>query len=521
LKTGIVPSSTSLRWMRTKFILPFLLLLTTCSLAQVRQVRFEIPLTEGQTEPYRTVSLQKQGLLLYASFVADGQAALEVTRIDTTFKELWKGYIKLERGLNLYYATFFQDRVFMLLKDRYNPLAEFQILSIFVESGNYVVRNVKTLIPFIPTHFLVTTEAALIGGHFNYRPLVMYYNFNLGQSKILPGFFNDVGELDQMRTDDEGNIDIVVSGKNMTKRRTLWIRSYDRNGDLSKTIVLQPDEDKNLIYGRTLSKPNGEQVVCGVYGRYTEYSRGIFIAAIDPYGEYKITYYNFGDLERFFSYMKAKRERRVKDRIARRKVHGKKLRFNYRVMVNELVPYGDNQFVMLGEAFYPHYSYGSTSSRIMGGGYYPYRTAIIPASRGDLVFDGYQYTHAVVIGFDADGKLRWDNSFEINDVKTMQLQQFVRILPQEGKIALLYLYDNVIRSKIIKDSEVLEGKSYDPLSTSFKDDVVKDRDTQQTKLEYWFDDVFYASGIQQIRNVRDAGVHISRRVFFINKIEYK
>lgn len=521
MKNGHVPSSTSLRWMHTKFILPFLFLLTTCALAQVRQVRFEMPLIPGQNEPYRTVSLQKDGLLLFGSVVADGSAALEVIRIDTTFKEVWKGFVKVDGGLSLYFATFYKDRVFMLLKDRFNPVSEFQILSIFVDNGNYTIRNVKTLIPFIPTHFLVTSEAALIGGHFNYRPLVLYHSFNLNQSKILPGFFNEPGELDQLRTDDEGNIDIVVSGKTMTKRRSLLIRTYDRFGDLTKTIILQPDEDKNLIYGRALTKPDGQQVVCGVYGRYTEYSRGIFIAAINPYGEYQISYYNFADLQRFFNYMKAKREQRVKDRIARRKIRGKKLRFNYRIMVNELVAYGDDQFVMLGEAFYPHYSYGPPMSRTLMGGPNAMQRAMLQGNRGDLVFDGFQYTHAVVIGFDKDGKLRWDNSFEINDVRTMQLQQYVKILAQEKKIAMLYLYDNTIRSKVVSDSHVIEGKAYDQLSTAFKDDLVKDRDTQQTKLEYWYDDVFYATGIQQIRNKRDAGVNISRRVFFINKIEYK
>lgn len=480
-----------------------------------------MPLLQGQTDPYHTVSLQEHGILLYGSVVADGEAALEVIRLDTAFREVWKGFIKMEHGLNLHHAVFFRDRVYMLLKDRMNPLSEFRIMWLFIDSGNYVVRNVKTLLPFIPTHFQITPEAALIGGHFNYRPLVLYYNFNSAHAKILPGFFNEVGALDQLRTDADGNIDIVVSGKSMTRRMSLWIRSYDRFGDLLKTIVLQPDDDKNLIYGRTLTKPGGEQVVCGVYGRYTEYSRGIFIAAINPYGEYKITYYNFADLERFFNYMKARREKRIKERIARRKVRGKKIRFNYRIMVNELVPFGDNQFVMLGEAFYPHYSYNNSPIRFMNGyNYYPTRSSI-PTSRGDLIFDGYQYTHAVVIGFSNNGKLAWDNSFEINDVRTMQLQQFVKIVPQDNKITLLYLYDNVIRSKIIKDSEVLEGKSYDPLSTAFKDDLVKDRDTRSTRLEYWYDDVFYATGIQQIRNLRDAGVDVSRKVFFINKIEYK
>jgi hypothetical protein len=141
--------------------------------------------------------------------------------------------------------------------------------------------------------------------------------------------------------------------------------------------------------------------------------------------------------------------------------------------------------------------------------------------RGDLVFDGYQYTHAVVIGFDKNGNLTWDNSFEINDVRTMNLEQFVKIHPEKKRISLLYLFDNVIRSKVIQGSEVLEGKSYDQLRIDSPDDFVRERDTQQTKLDYWYGDVFYASGIQHIRKKNDQSGGISRRVFFINKIAYK
>jgi hypothetical protein len=245
----------------------------------------------------------------------------------------------------------------------------------------------------------------------------------------------------------------------------------------------------------------------------------VFVANVDAEGEYAIKYYNYGDLDRFFNYMKARREKRVKERIERRKVHGKKIRFNYRLMVDDILPYGD-QFVMLGEAFYPHYSYPNQSMRSYGAGVF-YMTPRMGYARGDLVFDGYQYTHAVVIGFDKNGNLQWDNSFEINDVRTFQLEQFVKIHPDHDKISLVYLFDNIIRSKVIKDYDVLEGKSYNQLRTGRQDDVVRERDTQQATLDYWYGDNFYASGIQQIRKKQRDEEHISRRVFFVNKIEYK
>jgi hypothetical protein len=498
------------------FIL-FLLPLTPAQSQVAQAGRYELPLFDSYSKPYAIVSLGPQGILVYGTVLADGIESLEVIRIDTALREIWKGYIKLERHSTVLKAQSADDKALVLLKDRFANTTDFTMVIIHLDNGNYSLHQIPTQLPFNPTNFLVTSSAALIGGYFNYRPLVLHYSFSTLKSKILPGFFNDTGELNQLTANSDGTVDVVVSAKNFDRRKSLWIRNYDADGDLVKSVVLSPTEDRHLIYGRVVRMPDGEQMVCGVYGRHIEMSRGIFLASIDAYGEYDMKYYNYSELHHFFKYLKAKREKRVKERIERRTVKGKKMKFNYRLMVNEVVPYGD-QFIMLGEAFYPHYSY---SSRTYSGITYMSRSYGTPLTRGDLVFDGYQYTHAVVIGFDKSGRITWDNSFEINDVRTFQLQQYVKLVPEHDRIVLLYLFENVIRSKIIKEKEILEGKTFDQLKMRFMDDMVRARDTDGSTLEYWYDNVFFASGIQMIRNSHDSGVQLQRRVFFINKIEYK
>ncbi|HRE65914.1 MAG TPA: hypothetical protein PLM56_13180 [Cyclobacteriaceae bacterium] len=482
--------------------------------AQVEQLnRYELLLNDrDDNESFRVASLEEDGLLIYRKLIMPDGDRMHLIKIDTTLAESWQGYIGMDKNLSVSHIRVKDKVAFILFKSSTFISGNFQLLASNVSNGNYRIYNIENFIPFNPTEFIVTDEGAMLGGYFNYRPLVLFYNFSTGRARVLPGFFNEPGELNQVKQNPDGSVDVVVSAKNYERKKSLWIRNYSASGDLIKTTVIEPDGNKNLIFGRSVKMPNNAQVVAGVYGgRDSNYSRGLFVAEINPAGEYKTTYYNFGDLQNFFSYMKANRERRTKERIERRKIKGKKVRFSYRFLVHEVVPY-ENQYVMLGEAFYPRYTF--SNARVGTLGYYGN-----PMMRADRVFDGYQYTHAVIIGFDNNGELIWDNSFEINDVKTFELQQFVKIAPEHDRITLLYLHNNLIRSKTIKGNQVLEGKTADPMKARFDFDLVKERDTEKSKLDYWYPEHFYASGVQIVRNQLREGTY--RKVFFINKLKYQ
>ena len=485
--------------------------------SQIQQLaRFELPVDFGK-ENFNVISAQQSGLLLYRNLETKEGRQLELIRVDSTLKQVWQGYIPVDRDLVLLKSQVKPNLLFLLLKSRSYNSGDFLILSVQLDNGKYSTYVVKNFIPFSPAQFNLTSEAALIGGYFNYRPLIVYYNFLQRQSKVLPGFLNEPGELNQVRTNVDGSIDVIVSGKNLERKNCLWLRNYDNQGTLVKTIVLTPDEKRSLIFGSSMQSSEDEQVVSGVYGRYTSYSRGIFVAVINSVGEYTIRYYNFSELQRFFNYMKAGRERRIKSRIERRKIKGKKSKFNYRFLVHELVPY-NNQYILIGEAFYPHYSYSSSSFRTFN--YAPRYAYAGPLYRDGLIFDGYNYTHAVVIGFDKSGKLLWDNSFEINDVRSMQLEQFVKIQPEEDRVVLLYLFENALRSKIIKGSEVLEGKTTDILNPDGQGKKEKAKNIENSKLDHWYGQYFFAFGNQAIQPGKGDEAN-KGKMFFINKITYK
>jgi len=484
------------------------------SAQQVLQTnRYEIPSTRDE-KSFDVIPAQTDGIFLYRRLLGSKSDQIEIVKLDTAFHENWRGYLPVDRKFALMGKRVAQGQLFFLLRYYDYSKNDFELYAIEENTGRFLKYSIKNFIPFAPSEFQVTEKAAIMGGYYNQVPVVLYFSFQTGKSKVLPGLLNENGELTQVKIYPDGTFDVLISARNFKGQQTVWIKNYDSNGDIQSNFALEPDGTKHLIFARSIKTSDNMQLVAGVYGgRNSEYSRGLFLASIDPSGAQQLRYYNYGDLENFFKYMKAKREKRVKDRIERRKIRGKRTRFNYRFLVHEIVPY-KNQYILLGEAFYPRYI--SPDAVGYGSFFSPnsmYQNSVV---RNGRIFDGYYYTHAVVMGFDLNGKLLWDNSFEINDVRTFTLEQFVKLEVIGDKIALLYLFENELRTKIIINNEVLEGKTFEPIKTREDDEIVNKDQNDRNRLDYWYSDFFYAYGVQEITT---PGVG-KRRVFFINKIKY-
>src|SRR6187551_1334936 len=389
------------RWWQNSLVL-VMALSFVCALKTHAQIiqsdRIEIPLF-GDDKGYEVVNAYEEGLFLFRRLTLEHNDVLDLIKLDSTFKQRWHGRLPIGKKFHLMGKKVESSLLYLLFRFHDYSKNDFELFVVDQDNGKYVKYTIKNFIPFSPNDFQVTEKAVLIGGYFNRIPVVIYFSIETQKTKILPGLFNEAGELTQVRTFEDGTIDVLISAQNNKGQKNIWVKNYDPDGDLLSNQALEPEENKNLLFARSIKTDNQLQLIAGVYGaRNTEYSRGMFIASVDPSGMQNMRYYNFGDLENFFKFMRAKRELRVKNRIERRKIKGKKTRFNYRFMVHQIVPY-NNQYILLGEAFYPKYT---TMDRSYYSGFFnPLRTGTY-FTRDGRVFDGYYYTHAVVMGFNND-----------------------------------------------------------------------------------------------------------------------
>lgn len=501
------------------------LIMMAASSVELFAQKKEKPVSENILQPYRyeeiisdkdedyvVVSAKHNGIVFFresSQKIENGLKVWEFNMLDTMLIHKWKLRIPLKSEFILSGYECSSEKLYLMFQKGQYKSYEYQFLTINLHSLDTTQHSFVNALPLDLTEFFVKNDVAILGGKVNFRSVLMLFDFKTNKQKVVPGFYNTRSELLQIKIDQYDSAFDVLVTERLANNFTLSTKTYSLDGELLQNIILKPTDGMSLLWGSTTAFEDDARLIAGTYSpRVGAYSRGIFISRIDRKGTQEFSYINYGELSNFFSYMKAKRQERIKEKIARRKVKGKKLKFNYRLAVHDIIK-SDDQYIMIAEAYYPVYS----SQTGLNGSFY--------GSQGSLVFDGYRYTHAVVIGFDKQGKLLWDNSFEINDVKSYVLKKYVQVAPDKEKIALLYIFDDVIRSKIISENQILEGKTFNPVALKFENDVVKNDNTELSAIEPWHGGSFYAFGVQRIKNLSNENIELNRKVFYINKVVYK
>jgi len=480
--------------------------------------RIEFDIKNSNYEDYVLYSCEEEGLAIYhqSEFKNKDGYLWEFMRLDTALSLVWRKELYLSFANRILGYDYSPGFMYYLMREKPYKQEELQVMRMNLETGDTTMFQINTVFAVNLTNFEVVGSTILLGGYTNYRPVVIRYSLFDQKAQVVPGFYADYSEILRLETDDRlRTFTVTMSEKTTDKRSTISVRSFTESGEMIRNILLQPDESKGLLNGAPSNLEMDRQFIAGTFGhKRSTYSRGLYMATVGNNGEQRIDYYNYADLKNFFSYMKAKREARIKEKIERRKVQGKRVKFNYRLLVHDVIEDGE-RYILYGEAYYPRYSNYSTYDRFGGYNY----------GRGNSYFNpnflGYKYTHAVVMAFDRSGKLLWDNSFEINDVESYNLQQFVNVTIAGDEVVLLYTFENVIRSKIIKSDEIVEGKTFNDVKLTFEDDEVKTNDKEIGGLAEWYPGSFYTYGIQDIKNLKDERVKLNRKVFFINKVVYK
>ncbi len=481
----------------------------------VQPGRIEFNIYDFVTQ-YNIVNGGKDGLLVYLETEDRTEEGYiwTFTLLDTALNQVWTRVYSVPFDSYLTGTEYHNGKYYMLYNASRYRNEDLLLLEIDAYTGDFQSIEINTVFPIQLTFFEVIDDNILLSGYTNFRPVLLTFNLEVQKPRVVPGFYDNKSDIIDIVIDDEAHMFTVVQSEKMRSNRyTMRAKTFTSEGDLIQNNVITPGDKKNLVDGASTSFYGGFQYVAGTYSKKpSQYSRGLYLAKFVNGRQQFVKYHDYPDLNNFFGYLNSRREQRIKDRIERKKEKGKKPKFSYRLLVHDIIQRGD-EYLMIAEAYYPRYS-SYSSPRSFGAGYNYGYNSYNPS------FMGYKYTHSIVVAFDRNGNIIWDNSFGVEDIETYSLEEFVAVNTFQDKTVLMYLEENAIRSKIVKGNEIVEGKTFNPVRLSYQSDEVKSKDPEIEGLKNWYGNVMYAFGEQRIQNNAGEGGRNSRKVFYINKITY-
>lgn len=491
-------------------LLLLLIFFPTFLFSQTEQTgRVELEMKSSKRK-YETIPVKEYGVILFTESDDRGKNFSNwlFTMLDTDFKEKWNITVAINDKLR--YNDFCLDDRFLYLIFTNHWIEEYSIIKIDFSTGEVKEIKGSYLKRFMIHSFKIKNDQMYIEGSYKGESALGYIDLDNTVFRILPITFEGVSSIENISFEKDSDLATVVF-LNRIKRKESYLSLVSfRNGKKENYLLINSIPGKNIVSARLNVLANGEKLIIGTYGEGGRFSNGMYICKFSGNDQKYIKFYNFNDMENFLSYLSEKKQERFKEKIEKKEAQGKELNFDYNLLVHDIIE-RENEYLLIAEVYYATYRTETYTTTVPG----PTGPQMVLRMR--TVFDGWLYTHALIAGFSQEGKLLWDNTFEMGDFKSFVLKERITVSAENNnkKIMLTYGFGNSIRTKIIEENKVIDKKEKVAIETKNEEDKVK---FSSTTIEYWFGDYFLAYGSQKIKNNE---IKQRRNVFYFNKIAYK
>lgn len=519
-------------------IMGVLLFGTTETIAQVAQThRFESK-QKMNDEYFTIIPLKQDGLILLRekNDYEDGKQIWDCILLDSALTERKNLSLPIEPRYTLIGYEYVGSRLYLLYRMGEHTKSNLELIDIDIASGTESKRyEIKPELDFRITHFTKAGENMILGGYVSNEPALLIYKMSENQINVVPGFFQKDNELVDVRVNQNRTFNAVVIDRSTRSARKIIFKTFDEDGKMLLEDVVPIEDDRSLQTSISSTLEREDMMILGTWGeRSGKQSSGFFSLPIDPFGEQKINYITFGQLEHFTDYMNPKRAARIRENAREAAVEGRRPSFSTYVMPYRVQESKDG-FLMLAEVYSPSSSsnpyFNSPYSNPYAmnpnfynpfWGYYPgmrmYRPTY-PYSGTSRSPDEIKSYAAIVVAFDASGKPKWDQSFSLNDLKKPTLEQVSDYYFNEKGVVFIYKKQSELKIKTVEVASGEGKESSERIKLLEPQDEIRHEREYEDGIRYWYDNTFYVWGYQTVKNVSKEDR--TRDVFYINKVVVK
>jgi hypothetical protein len=486
--------------------------------------RLEFP-AELEKSPYQVITLDEKGLLLFFAqdqFIGEDDRSWHFTMYDTNLFTHWETNVPVPdgaryRGYHVMDSTLF---LFFLNPEKVKRIDDNYQVSV-LKLGSGVIDHFKGYLPDISEvkGFLVSNDKVYIAADLESEQAALFTLDLIRQSRN--EFYTDMQDetyVEDLQVDPyTGMVLMVVSNYLSRKQNRLLLMQIDLNGNLINTYPVDVTlPSRYLNSARVMATAPSSYLLLGTYSNFasriptsTEYygleSAGFFVTRFEEGEQQFINYINLLELSNLRPSMSA----RDYLKIARKKKKDEvEYSADYELLLRPLKRHKD-QYILTAEAFYPDFRTVSDISYDYWGR---------PITHTYTVFEGYRMFQSILVSFDTEGNLLWDNSMELTNIKTLDLSPRSGFFLDDKMVILFFNDGNRIRLRAFSGNAVIEEALLTELATSYRGDKIVELGNNYMKR--WYDDHFICYGYHTIRNNLLTEKE-SRTVFYINKVIFE
>ena len=304
--------------------------------------------------------------------------------------------------------------------------------------------------------------------------------------------------------EQDGDVLAYLKEVRDSRQYDTWVIRLASDGRRLSAHCLTANTDRNLLGLSGSRIATNLYAFAGTYadGLITE-AEGLFFGRLTDQGPDSLRFYHFVDsLQHFLSYLPEEDRERLLRKKARHEERGKEFYYSYRVANHEVRSETDG-LLYIGEIYRPTYN-----------------TTTCPDGSTSEEFAGYEYTHAIIARFDAEGNLLWDQNLEL----------LPRDRPKEVRTLVATVADDSPTLPLLfANGDELAAKTLDRQGLAWQDDVAyqlypidpsDELQRAEAGVVHWYDSFFIAHGYQRLKNQADPELKRRRWIYFLSKMEY-
>ncbi len=483
---------------------------------------------KSENETYRIIPFGEKGLLLfYKSLETVGNSMVNwyFIQYDSNLRQEWIKSIPIENTHEYVSGATSKDTIGLLFYGEGKGKEKtpgMMLLRIIPGKGVFISNPVVLSVNAFPVIMKFNGNKAYIGLNVkDAAARLMILDLPTGMPENVSLSSSMLSTVIGMQVDSVVPVVRIILKKQIEKNRSeMYFLEIDSSGIVkTEAAVTAISDDIYLQNAEFVKLPAGETLIIGTYGsaskqrglskkKMMEESTGFFFTRIEMGKQSTLTFVNFLSLKNISNVVDDKELASVRRKALKNNRDISDFSVDLNLILHPVI--GQNgTFILPAEAYIPQYhSENFTDFDFYGR----------PFTNSYTVFDGYRFTSAMVVAFDEQGRVLWDNSMEIRNLLSFELTPKVELYFTSGKIVMTYLDEGRVASKIIKENDVVEKVDFSPVDPEFPNDKLISE--KKGRLLHWYRNFFLCYGYQEIKNIALEGNN-KRQVFYFSKLKFE